>query len=278
MFLDEENEDVVDTAENVEEQTTEEIVEGADVTTEEKESSTEKTYTEADIEKLVNERVDMLMPSKIERVKSKIQRENAKKEEKFNRVEKILNAGLGTDNLDDAISKLSDFYNEQGVEIPKEPIYSEKQLMILAEAEAREIIDSGYDEIVLEVDRLASKGVKNMTELEKITFQKLAEARKHQESINELNKIGVSLEELDNKEYKEFSEKLNSNMSEKEKYEMYLKFKPKKEIKQIGSMKSGARSEIKDYYTPDEVDKLTEDELNNDEVWNNVRKSMSKWK
>lgn len=278
MFLDEENEDVVDTTENVEEQTTEEIVEGADVTTEEKENSTEKTYTEADIEKLVNEKVDMLMPSKIERVKSKIQRENAKKEEKFNRVEKILNAGLGTDNLDDAISKLSDFYNEQGVEIPKEPIYSEKQLMILAEAEAREIIDSGYDEIVLEVDRLASKGVKNMTELEKITFQRLAEERKHQESINELNKIGVSLEELDNKEYKEFSEKLNSNMSEKEKYEMYLKFKPKKEIKQIGSMKSGARSEIKDYYTPDEVDKLTEDELNNDEVWNNVRKSMSKWK
>ena len=73
MFLDNENKnDVENTTENVGEQTTEELVEGANVTTDDgQEPAKEKTYTEADFEKAVNDRVDELLPRKIERAKSK---------------------------------------------------------------------------------------------------------------------------------------------------------------------------------------------------------------
>ena len=56
---------------------------------------------------------------------------------------------------------------------------------------------------------------------------------------------------------------------------MFLKFKPKKEVKKIGSMKQGARAKVKDYYSPEEIDRLTDEELDNPAVWEAVRKSMT---
>lgn len=275
MFLDDEN-NVVETTENVDEQTTEQVADGAEVTT----KQTEKTYTEADFEKALNERLNKILPSKIERAKAKIERENAEKMAQYERMESILKAGLQTNDTNETISKLTDFYSQQGVQIPQESKYSERQLELLAKAEAQEIIDSGYDEIVSEVDRLAQKGAKNMTDLEKITFQRLAEERKRQESIQELNKIGVGIEELDKKEYREFAEMLNPNMSEKDKYEMYLKFKPKKEVKPIGSMKATdtSKEELKDFYTFEEASKFTRKQLHdNPQLLDIIQKSASQW-
>lgn len=280
MFLDNENEDVVDTTENVVEQTTEQIAEGAEVTTEEK--SEGKTYTDADIEKLVNERVDKLLPSKIERAKSKIQREYEDKMVKYEQMENILKAGMKTEDTDDLLSKMTAYYEEQGVEIPKMPKYSERELKLLGEAEAQEIIDSGYDDIVSETDRLASKGLDKMNDIEKITFQRLAAERKRQEAMQELNKIGVGVEELDKKEYREFAEKLNPSMSEKEKYEMYLKFKTKKKVETIGSMTNAENTKptVKDFYTREEAEKFTREDFDkNPKLYEAVVNSMQsgKW-
>jgi hypothetical protein len=276
--MNENDENVVDTTENVVEQTTEQIAEGAEVTTEEK--SEGKTYTDADIEKLVNERVDKLLPSKIERAKSKIQREYEDKMVKYEQMENILKAGMKTEDTDDLLSKMTTYYEEQGVEIPKMPKYSERQVKLLGEAEAQEIIDSGYDDIVSETDRLASKGLDKMNDIEKITFQRLAAERKRQEAMQELNKIGVGIEELDKKEYREFAEKLNPSMSEKDKYEMYLKFRPKKEVKPIGSMKGtdSSKEELKDFYTFEEASKFTRKQLHdNPKLLDIIQKSASEW-
>ena len=57
---------------------------------------------------------------------------------------------------------------------------------------------------------------------------------------------------------------------------MYLEKQPKKEIKQMGSMKSGKTSDIKEYYSENEINNLSLDDLDNDEVWNAVRRSMTK--
>jgi hypothetical protein len=44
----------------------------------------------------------------------------------------------------------------------------------------------------------------------------------------------------------------------------------------MGSMKQQSPSSgVKDYYTPDEIDRLTIDDLKNPEVWNAVRNSMT---
>lgn len=276
MFLDDEN-DVVDTTENVEEQTTEEIVEGANVTTEQ----SEKTYTEADFEKALNDRINELLPRKIERARAKLERENAEKISKYERMESILQAGLQTNNTDETISRLTDFYSKQGVEIPQEKAsYSERDIRTLADGDAKEIIDAGFDEIVAETNRLAQKNPDDMTLREKLVFQTLATERKRQESIQELNKIGVGIEELDNKEYRDFAEKLNPNMSEKDKYEMYLKFKPKKKVEPIGSMKGNdsSKEELKDFYTFEEASKFTRKQLHdNPELLDIIQKSASQW-
>lgn len=46
---------------------------------------------------------------------------------------------------------------------------------------------------------------------------------------------------------------------------------------EIGKVNANSKVE-KDYYTPEEVDKLTEKDLDNPKVWEKVRKSMTKWK
>jgi hypothetical protein len=276
----EDNENVVETTENVEEQATENLVEGAEVATETEgvtnnTQETEKTYTEADIEKIVNDKVNEILPSKIERAKNRIRREY---EDKYGRVETVLKAGLGTDSLEDATKQLADFYTDRGIDIPTQTTYSQRDTELLANAEATEIINAGYEDIVEEVDRLADIGVDKMTPREKLIFTKLAQERKRQEGIKELASIGVKPEAIEDKDYKDFASKLNPEMSQKEKYEMYLKFKPKPKVEQIGSMKTTVPdNKVKDFYTPDEVRKLTSKDLDNPEIMKAVEKSMTMW-
>lgn len=275
----EDNKDVVvETTENVEEQATEKLVDGAKATTNVDENVTEeKLYTQADIDRLVNEKVDEILPRKLERAKSKLQREY---QERYGRTETVLNAGLGTNNLEAATKKLSDFYKSKGINIPDEPTYSEYDLKILANAEANEIINSSYEDLVEEVDRLADKGIDKMTAREKLVFTKLAEERQRQESVRDLAQIGVKPEALNDSEYIEFANKLNPSLSAKEKYEMYLKIKPKPKVEPIGSMKGATSKDngVKDFYTYEESLKFTKADFDkNPELFKAVEKSMLKW-
>jgi uncharacterized protein YoxC len=60
-----------------------------------------------------------------------------------------------------------------------------------------------------------------------------------------------------------------------------LQKKKQKETKippaEVGKVNSNSKAE-KDYYTSEEVDRLSEKELENPEIWKVVRKSMTKWK
>lgn len=240
-----------------------------------------KTYTQEEIDKLVNEKVDAILPGKIERAKNKLKRENQEKMEQYQRIENILAAGLDTHNLDETEEKIKNFYESQGVKIPERTEYSRRDLEVLVTVEANDIISSGYDDIVEEVDRLASKGTKNMTEREKILFTKLVEERKRQESLNDLVKSGINIEVLKDKDYQEFTKKLNPAMSEKDKYEMYEKYKPKtKQFEPLGSMKTikTKDTEVKEYYSYEEAKKFTRKDFdNNPELYKAVCDSMTKW-
>ncbi len=273
----EDNENVVlESTENVEELATEELVDGAKVTTETVEVE-EKLYSQADLDKLVNERVDELLPRKLERAKAKLTREY---EDKYSRVETVLNAGLGTSDLAEATDKLADFYKQKGINIPEQPRYSERDVELLARAEADDIISSGFDEVVEEVDRLADIGVANMTSREKATFQRLAEYRRNEEARKELAKIGVGEKVLQDDDFIEFSNKLNPSLSIKEKYELYSQVKPKPKVVPIGSMKNNTSKDsgVKDFYTRDEALKFTKKDFDkNPALFKAVEKSMSKW-
>lgn len=284
----EDNENVVtEVTENVDELTTEQLVDGSVNTIESEEnqeqvsdgdnSHEEKIYTQADIDRMVNEKVNEILPRKIERAKSKIERQY---QEKYGRAEVVLNAGMQTNSLEEATRKIEQYYEERGLQVPNsQNSYTEHDLDLLAKAEAQEIINYGFDEIVEETDRLAQKGANNMTSRERKVFQMLAEERLKQENLQELAKIGVSSDVLENKEFQNFQAKLNPNLSLKEKYEMYTKFNPKPKVEPIGSMKSVTTKEdhFKEFYTPEEARKLTSKDLDDPRIMQAVEKSMQMW-
>ena len=270
----ENNEELVleDNTENVEEQTTEEIVDGNGDTSEEiveEEKAPIRTYTDDEVNEIVKK--------KLYRKETKIREEY---EKKYGKVEELLKAGLETDSFDDAVDSLQSFYEKKGIKV-NTPKYSKREEELLANAEAEDIISGGFDEISEETDRLA-KLIENATatERDKRIFTKIAEERKRQIGIKELASIGVKAEALNDSEFIKFEKNLNPSMSIKDKYEMYLQFKPKPKVETIGSMKneSNYKEQVKEFYTFDEASKFTKEDLDkNPELMKAIERSMMKW-
>jgi len=261
----ENNEELVtNVTENVDELATEELTEGTTEPTTEEVSEPVKTYTDAEVDEIVKK--------KLYRQEQKFNKQMSA----YKKAEAVLNAGLGTSNIEEATNNLADFYKNKGITIPDyQETRSEHEIEILAKDDAKTIIDSGYEDIVEETDRLAQIGFENMTKRDKIMFQELAREREKIESEKAAAELGISKEEIDSEEFRSFTEKLNPNLSIKEKYDMYSKMKPRKVENKMGSMKNGASSLVKDYYSPEEIARLTEEDLNNPQVWKAVRRSMT---
>ena len=174
----------------------------------------------------------------------------------------------------------TNFYRGKGVILPEKPSYSDKDIEVLARAEAKEIIESGYEDVVEEVDRLAELGVEKMTAREKAYFKVLAEHRQKTEKQNELAKIGVTDDVYNSQEFQEFAGKFNPKTPIAEIYNLYNKTQPKKEIKPMGSMKNSTSDDntVKDFYTRDEALKFTKADFDkNPALYKAVTESMLKW-
>lgn len=263
---------VTDVTENVEGQTTEENV-GVEAVEQSETVEMPKTYTEEEL----NARVDELLAKKIARKEARIRKEYDKK---YGKLENVLKAGTGEEDINTITDTLSNFYTKKGIQMPTEPTYSESDMRLLANAEADSIIASGFDEVVEEVDRLAELGVDNMTSREKLVFTKLAEYRKSEQDRKDLAKIGVSEAALQDNDFIEFASKLNPSMSTKEKYEMYTQYKPKPKVETMGSMKNTTNNDtgVKDFYTRDEAMKFTKKDFDkNPALFKAVEQSMLKW-
>lgn len=273
-------EPVTEVTENTDAQTVEDIEEGIELTdtaSKEEEKEEVKTYTEEDFEKAVNDRINEILPRKIERESRKIEKKYRDEMSKYKETESILNAGLGTKDISEANTRMREYYKEQGIDVPvyQAPKYSDADEKALGEMEANNIISLGYEEMQEEANRLSDIGLDNMSPREKATFTKLASELSYQKQKKELAQIGVKEDMLNNSEFKEFASQFNSNTPIKNIYEMFEKIhQPKKQVEQIGSMK-GNNKNVKDYYTPEEIDRLTDEELDNPAIWEKVRKSMT---
>ena len=278
----EDNKELVEeTTENVEEETTEEITqeepqeEVEETETTEEESLPVKEEVKQDM--FTKEQVDELIAKKLARKEAKIRKEY---NNKYRKLENVVNAGLGTTSTDEAVDKLTEFYQSKGIQIPQLSTYDDDDIETLGQADADRVISLGYDEIVEEVDRLNNIGYDNMSKRDKIEFQKLATERQRLEDLKELESIGVDSSLLGEPEFINFTKKLNPDLSLKEKYEMYLGTQPKKEINNMGSMKNTpVEKTIKEYYTRDEALRLTDDDYKkHPELYEIIEKSMLKWK
>lgn len=275
---------VTDVTENTEAQSAEENEEGielTDTTSQEEEKKEVKNYTAEEIEKMVNDRVNDILPKKIEREKRKMEKQYSDKLAKYEETDSILKAGLGTKDISESNQRMREFYKEQGIDIPaySKPKYSEEDEKILGKAEATKIIDLGFEEMQEEANRLATIGVDKMTPREKVMFNTLADELTHQKQVKELAELGVKEEILNNSEFKEFASQFTSKTPIKAIYEMYnVTHQSKPKAEKIGSMKNNISKEEKDFYTPDEVNALTPEEWEKPGVWEKVMASQRKWK
>lgn len=268
-------------AENVEEVTTEQMT-GAEEPIEGNPNAAEgaaagngqepeKIYTEEEF----NRKLDELLSRKIARSNARIRKDY---ERKYGQLETVLRAGTGKDDVGEITADFRQFYEGRGVKIPEPGAYSQRDTEVLAQAD--EIIKSGLDDVIEEVDRLAGVGAANMTPREKLVFTVLAGYRQKAERANELAKLGVSKEVYSGREFTEFAGKFNPDTPVTEIYEMYSKLRPKKETKTMGSMRNAGPKEtgVKDFYTLDEALKFTKKDFDrNPELFKAVERSMRKW-
>ena len=229
-----------------------------------------KTYTQ--------EEVDAIVGKRLARQEAKIRKET---DRKYGRLTEVLKAGTGKESVEEMTDTFEKFYEGKGITVRKQPEYSDKDIEVLARAEAEEFISAGFEDVVEEVDRLADIGVKNMTTREKALFKTLAEYRQREERGRELSQRGVTEDVYNSKEFKEFSAKFNPKTPASEIYDLYNLKNPKKEIKTMGSMKTNPTTDngVKDFYTPEEARKFTKTDFDkNPALFAAVEKSMLKWR
>ena len=245
---------------------------------------TEEVSTESVVEKVeapktyTQEEVDAIVGKRIARNEKKIRKEY---DRKYGGLEEVLRAGTGKENVEEMTDTFRQFYEKKGVKIPQKPTYSDSDIAILARAEADDIIRSGYEDVVEEVDRLTAIGLANMTAREKAVFKALAEHRQGAERGRELSKLGVTEDVYNGKEFKDFASKFNASTPIADIYDIYAKTKPKKEHQTMGSMKNNdsGDSGVKDFYTPEEARRFTKKDYdNNPALFKAVENSMLKWK
>ena len=246
------------------------VTENVEQTTEE----TQKLYTEAEF----NAKLDEVMGKKIARREAKIRKEY---DRKYGQLEEVLKAGTGKENVEEMTDTFRQFYQQKGIKIPQKPTYTDSDIAVLAKADAEDIIRSGYEDVVEEVDRLTAIGAEKMTAREKAVFRQLAEYRQNTERGRELSQIGVTEDVYASEDFKGFASKFNSNTPIKDIYDIYTKTQPRKEYKTMGSMKTNnsADNGVKDFYSVEEARKFTVEDFNkNPALFEAVQKSMTKWK
>ena len=234
----------------------------------------EKLYTQKEF--------DAAVGKKKSRWEAKRNRDEERRFEKHNAIMSILKAGTGKETEDEVIEHLKEFYGSHGaIGAPKAaPSYSEKETAILAESEAMEIIQAGEEEVAEELERLAALGPAKMTAREKEIFRHLATHKQTEAQAAQLRSLGIPKEVYESSEFRNFAGMFNTSTPVRMIFDLYQKQQPKKQVETVGSVKNTGTPEngVKDFYTPDDVDKLTPKDYDNPVVMQRVRESMLRWR
>lgn len=251
--------------ENNENFVAEQVTENVEVTTEQ----TPKMFTQDEVNDIVGKAKA--------RTKAKIEKDYQRK---YGDLEDVLRAGTGKDTVEEFTTTFKDFYQQKGIKIAEKPNYSDRDIEVLARAEAEDIIRYGFDEVVEEADRLNALGAKNMSKRERAVFVALTEHIRNTERTRELSKMGVTEDVYNSKEFSDFASKFNPNVPVSEIYGIYSGRQAKKDINPMGSMKNNNSGDngVKDFYTVEEARKFTKKDYDkNPALFAAVEKSMQKW-
>lgn len=269
--MEDNNEEVVQNdVENTSEETLDEVVVNASQDEPEQEEVQEEQKND-DIEKQIEERANKMFEEKVEeRLKRDRQSRERRQEQemaKYKQLENVIKTGLGVDTIDDAISKTSEFYREQGINIPEyKDEYSERREKNLAKLEAQEIIELGYDDMVSEANRLSS--ISNRSPYEETMFMTLCEKLTDMKNTKELQDKGIDTAILKDEEFNKFKNRfINTPITEI--YDMYSKLNAKPPVVKPASAGS-AKTETNnssDTFTAEQINNMKPEEML--KYWNN---------
>ena len=259
-----EQQEVIQETEVPAEQAEEEVTEQVEAPAQKAEEKPAKTYTQEELNRIV--------ASRNARTEAKLRREY---DRKYGDLEAVLKAGTGKESVEDITGTLRTFYESKGVKIQPKAAYSRQDEERLGRADADDIINTGDEDVLEELEQLARIGKDKMTDREKARFQALAAHRQTTERAQELEKLGVSEDVYNSSEFRAFAGQFNPNTPIRKVYDIYRMTRPKTEKRTMGSMKSQPEQKVKDYYTPAEIEKMTMKDLDDPKVWEAVRRSMT---
>ena len=275
--------------ENVDTQATEEFGEGIELTDTSEEVEENKETIEPEEKEEVKhtlkellesnpeyqDELNSMMKGRLDRQERKFQKELSK----YKSTEEVLKAGLGATDINDAEDKLREYWTNEGIKLPDkvQPGLSSDELRVLGESDANTFIYEGISSMEEEANRLARIGYQNLNEREKATFNKLAETLTKEKDKKSLLKIGASEEILSDRSFNDFRKMFANDTPIDKIYDMYMKNnKPKTAKENPGSLKNSDVNTTKDFYTPEEISKLSDEQLDDPKIWEAVRKSMTK--
>jgi len=275
--MDEEIQNVEETTENVEAQTTEEIEEGNSEATNEESLEKEENkpdgrfVTEEELNRMINDAAD----KRVARKMAKVERDYEKELSKYRDTENVLKKTLNIQDGEDVNTKLREYYEAEGIELPNryEPELSAREIKALARDDAELIMDAGYEAMVNEAKRLADIGYDNLNAREKEVFLTLSEKVSDEKNRKELRRLGASEELLKDADFIKFQKKFVSGTPMEDILSLYKGNQHKPDVENPGSMKNNIPAQ-KETFTEEEISKMTSDELDDPKVWEKVMKSL----
>lgn len=268
------NEEVID-----EEIEVGEFSDNSDTSAEEKEKEQPKMLTEQE----ANDLAEKIAKEREARAYRKAEREKREEFKAYEELANLLRAGTGKSDLSEIKNDFANFYKNEGIEIPDNRRISEREEKILAKADAEEIIGLGEDEVNRVANEIYNKPLDKRTLREKEIFDILGRHAIQERARKELIQKGVDEKVLDDNSFKNFASKFNISTPISEIYDVYQRVNNKEVVQKEkpaspGSVRDTQVQKEKDFYTPEEVDALTDADYDkNPKLIDIVKKSMLKW-
>lgn len=233
-----------------------------------------KTYSQEEVDEILKQKADEYEKSFDEKFNTrwgKEQRKNERNNKKERELINLLKNQTGTDDIEELLN-LS--YEQYGIDKPVAP-ENDEDLKILGKYDAQSILSLDLEDIEEEANRLA--GIKR-TAREEATFLELGkyltETREKQKRKKEIEESGIDESILEDDDFKNFMGKFNQDTSLKEIVDFYNSTKqPKSKPFSAGSLKSKAEKEDSEFYTEEEFQALTVEDLKNPKIFEKARRT-----
>lgn len=227
--------------------------------------------TDEELEKLINEKANSITDRRVARAMKKYEREMAK----YKDTENVLKSQIGGENIDEVNKNLRDLYAKDGIELPAEYQYQdERDIERLGLGDAEDIISGGKEFMIQEAERLANIGYKNLDKREQIVFMELVKKLNSMKDEEELLSIGASKDLLSDKDFINYRNKFKDDVPIKDIYDSYS-LKQTEQLNPVGSLENGTSENSKNTYSDEEINRLTLEDLDDDDTWIKVRNSMT---